>query len=98
MDEEKQLLLAAALAVAQPLLESSSSSSDSSSSEDDDTPKTPRKLPKSRKMFENIEEMDEQEFRSHFRLGYSKNSSHMYPMCRCSMLISAYIKLWFETD
>lgn len=43
---------------------------DSSSDDDVGTPPaTPRKLPKSREFFDNIQRMDDQEFRSHFRLG-----------------------------
>lgn len=70
-------LLAIIAASAAPLLESEISSSDTSSSDEDDEvdtipPASPRKLPKSRHYFDLVNNMDESEFRSHFRLGFGE--------------------------
>lgn len=72
MDEEKVIKsLGIILSAAQPLLfpESDSSSLElDTEGSDIEPPSQPRKLPKTRKYFEMVEDMDESEFRSHFRL------------------------------
>lgn len=74
--------LALLVSAAHPLLFPDLENDSSSSSSDEEImcsaqKQPPRLLPKTRSYFSQIEVMDEQEFRSHFRLGFCKYSCEL---------------------